>query len=40
MLEGMENLTYERTDGAYPRSVFLQKKKSEIRKLLRKYFMG
>lgn len=27
MLEGMENLTYERTDGAYPRSVFLRKKK-------------
>lgn len=39
MLEGMENLTYERTDGAYPRSVFA-KKESGIRKLLRKYFMG
>lgn len=40
MLEGMENLTYERTDGAYPRSVFLRKKESEIRKLLRKYFIA
>lgn len=30
MLEGMENLTYERTDGAYPRSVFLQKKKAKF----------
>ena len=28
MLEGMENLTYERTDGAYPRSVFLRNKKA------------
>lgn len=27
MLEGMENLTYERTDGAYPRSVFFGKRK-------------
>lgn len=27
MLEGMENLTYERTDGAYPRSVFCEKRK-------------
>ena len=30
MLEGMENLTYKRTDGAYPRSVFLRKKKAEF----------
>lgn len=30
MLAGMENLTYERTDGAYPRSVFLRKKKAEF----------
>ncbi len=30
MLAGMENLTYERTDGAYPRSVFFQKGKRNL----------